>query len=288
MKRTLISLALSLSLILSLALGASATTLPLIDDQADLLTSEQEDALDAKAAALRDTYGMDFVIVTNQSLGGKTPEVYADDYFDNNGYGPDGALFLLSMEFRDWYISTCGNGIYALTDYGIQQLGELAVGYLADGAYYEAFDAYLDALIPYLNNFQTGAPMDGYADQSMDFYTGTQDKIIHYQENSRPSLLSRFLRSLPFSMIWGLVAAAVVIAILRASMNTKRRQSAASAYMEDGSFHLLQHRDLFLYSNVNKVRRQQSSSSGSHHSGGGSSVHRSSSGRSHGGGGGKF
>ena len=54
--------------------------------------------------------------------------------------------------------------------------------------------------------------------------------------------------------------------------------------MVKGSWKLTQHRDLFLYSNVSKVRKQDPPKN----SGGGSSVHRSTSGRSHGGGGGKF
>lgn len=287
MKRTFLSLILCILLVLSLAPGAWAASLSPVIDQAELLTAQQEESLTQKADALRDAYGMDFVIVTNHSLGRKTPEQYADDYFDDNGYGPDGVLFLLSMEQRDWYISTCGDGIYALTDYGIQQLGELAVGYLADGRYYDAFDAYLDALVPYLESFQKGAPIDGQADLSGDFYHGTQEKVVHYGSRT-PSAWSRFLRGLPMSMFIGLIAAGVTILILRSSMNTKRRQTAASAYMVDDSFHLRRHRDLFLYSNVSKVRRQQNTSSGSSHSGGGSSVHHSSSGRSHGGGGGKF
>ena len=89
------------------------------------------------------------------------------------------------------------------------------------------------------------------------------------------------------SLVIGVVVAAVSVLIMRASMNTKRMQYSASDYMNPGSFHLRTQQDIFLYSNVTKVRRQENNNS-SGGGGGGSSVHTSSSGRSHGGGGGKF
>ena len=53
---------------------------------------------------------MDLVVVTANTLGGKSPMEYADDYYDYNGYTDDGALLLVSMEDRDWWISTKGSG----------------------------------------------------------------------------------------------------------------------------------------------------------------------------------
>lgn len=280
MKKRILNLMLALILMFSLALTVSAQGPPLVVDQADLLTDTQEEALEEKASALREPYQMDIVIVTTDSLGGKTPEAYADDYFDENGYGYgedySGILFLLSMEYRDWYISTCGDGIYALTDYGIQEVASAALPYLSDGLYYEAFDAYLDELVTYLDAFQAGHPIDGKADLSGDRYTGINEETVHYREKT-----SLWRLIFPCAIL-GLAAAAVTLIVMRSTMNTKKRQSAASAYLLENSFRLHRNQDMFLYSRVTKTRRQESSS------GGGSSTHRSSSGRSHGGGGGKF
>lgn len=289
MKCKLSALLLSLIILLSLALTVSAETPDLVVDQIDLFTDEEELALTEKAAALQSQYGMDVVIVTNQSLGSKTPEEYADEYFDYNGYGADGVLFLLSMEYRDWYISTAGDGIYALTDYGIEKLGDQVVPYLGSGDYYKAFDTFLDALVPYFERFESGNPIDGQVDESGDFYIGTQEKVVHYEKRNAPSLGKRLLRSLPSSLLLGFVTAMVSILVMRSGMNTKRKQTAAGVYMDEKSYDLIRRRDTFLFSNTTKTRIQQSSSSsGSSHHSGGSSTHRSSSGRSHGGGGGKF
>lgn len=292
MTKKLSALLLSIALLFSLALTVCAEAPALVVDQIDLLTDEEELALTEKAAALQEDYGMDVVIVTNQSLGGKTPEAYADDYYDYNGYGADGVLFLLSMEFRDWYISTAGDGIYALTDYGLQKLGEKVVPYLGDGEYYEAFDTFLDALVPYFDRLEAGNPIDGHAQQSDDFYIGTQEKVVHYEDRNAPSLGKRILRGLPLSLLIGFIAAIVSILVMRSGMNTKKKQPAAKIYMDGRSYDLFRRRDTFLYSNTVKTRVQESSSSGggfgSSGGGGGSSVHQSSSGSSHGGGGGKF
>lgn len=248
-----------------------------IIDMADLLTDQEMIELESKAAQLTEDYGMDVVILTLDTLDGETPQNKADNFYDENGYGDNGVLFLLAMEERDWYISTCGNVIYALTDYGIQQLGSAMLPYLSGGYYYEAFDVFLNELPIYFNALENGTPIDGYADDSGDYYHGDREEVVYYDEASQgPSLL--------LSLLVGLVVAAITILIMRGSMNTRQKQRSADNYLKDGSYHLHTRQDLFLYSRVSKVRRQQNTSGG----GGGSSVHRSSGGRSHGGGGGKF
>lgn len=282
MRRTLLALLLSLVLLAAvLPCALAASDLPQVIDNAYLLSASERDALETKAAALREEYEMDVVILTVDSLHGKRPQDYADDYYDENGYGcgeeKSGLLFLISMEERDWYISTCGEAIYAFTDYGIQQVGEAALPYLSDGEYYEAFDAYLDTLPAYLSAYRSGAPLDGYADYSGDYYHGDRESVVYYEEEHSPSLV--------ISLLIGAAAAGIAVLVMRASMNTKRLQSSAADYLEHGSFHLNRQQDMFLYSNVSKTRRPEEHDN---NSGGGSSVHSSSSGRSHGGGGGKF
>lgn len=282
MKRIIFSLILALSLLFSSALTCLASeSHPAIVDQADLLDSTQESALETKAQELRTQLELDIVILTINSLNGKSAKNYADDFFDTNGYGyngtDDGVLLLLAMEEREWYFSTCGKAIYALTDYGIQELGELTVDSFAYG-YDMGFDTFLSYLPDYFRAYETGAPIDGQADYSEDYYHGDKESVVYYEENNSPNL--------SLSLVVGLLAGGAAILIMRSSMNTKRKKSSASDYMRSGSYHLHTHRDLFLYSNVSKVRRQQNTSSGSQK--GGSSVHRSSSGRRHSGGGGKF
>lgn len=280
MKRKLLCLILSALMLLSVTLAVSAEeTLWRVVDNADLLSNVEESAHEETIRLLRERYNMDVVLLTVDSLEGMRPQDYADNYYDENGYGlgedRSGLLLLISMEERDWYISTCGNAIYALTDYGIQRLGEeLVSGF---GISYDAgFRMFLNALPEYFEAYESGQPIDGYADYSGDYYHGDQEDVVYYEEEFTPSV--------GLSFVLGLIVAGISLMIMRRGMNTKRSKRTASDYMQENSFRMRQQLDLFLYSKLNKERRQQQSSS----SGGGSSVHRSSGGRNHGGGGGKF
>lgn len=266
--------------------GLNTPELPRVVDDGDLLTEWEEQQLTDSIREITDKYEMDVVILTVDSLGYKSAQEFADDFYDDNGYGAgsdySGVLLLISMEERDWWISTCGDGIYAITDYGIETLFSRMSGYLSSNMFYEAFDAYLDALPAYFEAFESGEPIDGYAgsyDGPGSYTPGTAEDTVYY-EGTRISFLGRFL----ISLIIGLLAALITVLVMRGAMNTKRAQHSAGAYLKQGSYELKVQRDLFLYSNVTKTARPKESSS----SGGGSSVHRSSGGRSHGGGGGKF
>lgn len=266
---------LTLLLIFSITIPISADTRSFIADEAGLLLSDEIAALEEKAEGLAELYGIHAAVLTVDSLNGNRPQDYADEYYDYTGYGDDGVLFLLAMQERDWYISTSGTLIYALTDYGIQQIGEGTLPYFSEGQWYDGFCYFLDSLPVYLDALENGTPIDGMADYSGDYYHGDQEEIVYYEEEFTPSFL--------FSLLCGIVISGVVVLIMRLSMNTKRPRRCASEYMVDGSWNLSQQRDMFLYSNVTKTKKQEPPKDT-----GGSSVHRSSSGRNHGGGGGKF
>ena len=91
---------------------------PHLIDNADLLTGEEESNLLAKLDEISDRLSVDVAVVTEDSIGDKTPREYADDFYDYNSYkyNPDGVLLLISMEERDWYITTTGSAITTITD----------------------------------------------------------------------------------------------------------------------------------------------------------------------------
>lgn len=290
MKRWIL-LSLCLVILISSSLSVSASPSKIVDD-AGLLTDDEAAKLEEKARTLADIYKMDVVIVTVWSLDGKSSEAYADDYFDYNGYGIgddySGVLLLLSMEYRDWAISTTGNAMYALTDYGIQSVFSSISSYLSEDEYYLAFDSYLDALEPYFQAYATEDPIDGNTssyDGPGTYIPGSRDEIVYYPEQSN---FNQYVKKFLVALVIGIIVAAVVLLIMRSRMNTAKPQKGARSYMMPGSYSLNRQQDLFLYSQLRKVRRSENNSSNCGGHGGGSSIHRSSSGRSHGGGHGKF
>ena len=161
-------------------------------DQAGLLTDGEEALLEEKAQEIVSQYDMDVVILTVDSTDGQYIRDFADDFYDNNGYGIgsdySGVLFMLAMDTREWYISTCGDGIYAVTDYGVQMLFSQAAGYLANDDYFTAFDVYLDELKEYYAAFTLGDPVDGFAPEYEgpgSYEPDYSGDIIYYEKPSR-------------------------------------------------------------------------------------------------------
>lgn len=275
-----------LTLLLLLPFPALAqTSADYIVDNADLITDSQEAELEDLAGSIADQFGIHPIIVTVNSLGGKTPEAFADDYYDTFYGYEDGVLFLLAMDTRDWAISTCGDSIYALTDYGLQSLFSSISGYLSQNDYYDAFDTYLNELPTYFQAFRDGSPIDG----SQVGYTGpgtyepgSGDHVVHYD---RKPDAGDYLRIILVSLVIGAGVGGIAIAVMRGQMNTAKAQQNAGRYLTEGSYNLTRRMDVFLYSRVNRTRRVKDNGGGG---GGGSSVHHSSGGRSHGGSHGKF
>lgn len=267
MKKRILLLLSALLLFITIVIPAFATgDLPRLVDNADLVTDSEESALISKLDEISERQQVDIVIVTADSLDGKTPMEYADDFYDYNGYGfgesKDGVLFLVSMEDRDWYISTTGYGITAFTDNGIEYIGKQLKSHLSDGEYAEAFTKYAELCDEFITKAKTGEPYD-----------------------------SHNLPKEPFNIVWnllvafvvGLIIAVIVTNTMKGKLKTVRMQYAANGYVKANSMNITESRDLFLYTQVTRVEKPKETSSSDD-----SSTHTSSSGETHGGGGGKF
>lgn len=239
MKKKLICIVLCLLMCAVLILPVSAKSSQVLDIAA-VMTNEEAISL---ADQLPDC-GLDVVILTVPNLMGSTAEEFADDFYDNNGYGENGVLFLLDMGSRQWHISTSGTAIEALSDRDLMKIEESVIPYFSEGRFYDGFCRFLDILPDYLSND---------ADSGINIL---------------------------LSLLIGAAVAGIAVLVMRGTMNTKKPQHSAEGYTVDNSYHLRQHLDLFLYSNITKRARPKENSS--------SSTHRSSSGRSHGGRGGSF
>lgn len=246
----------------------AAGNLPRLVDDADLLTNSEESELLALLDEISERQKVDVVVVTVDSLDGYSPMEYADDFYDYNGYGfgadADGILLLISMEDRDWYISTCGYGITAFTDAGLDYIADAFLSDLSDGEYLDAFRTYAELCDAFISQANTGNP---------------------YDIDNMPKEPFPVMTALGISFGIGIVLALIITGIMAAQLKSVRKQAAAGEYIKKDSMKVTDSKDLFLYKHTERHARPKESSSGSH---GGSSTHHSSSGRSHGGSGGKF
>ncbi len=253
-------------------------------DDADLLTSFEEQSLAEKINEIIEKYSYDVVIHTTPSAGSKDVMEYVDDFYDYGGYGygedADGMAFALIMDTRDYWTSTCGIGIDIFNDNVIEYLGDTIVNDLSNGNYYAAFHTYLEEVEQYLDEYENDIIGDNYYDTS--------------EHSSNPKVKDILTKEFGFLML-SVVIAGFAIFIMRKQMNTAVAKKEANAYIKNGSVNIGYQRDTFLYDTVTKRAKPKNNggSGGSRPSGGGgfsggSRTHTSSSGRSHGGGGGKF
>ncbi|MGN1443641.1 MAG: TPM domain-containing protein [Acutalibacteraceae bacterium] len=228
--------------------------LPLVVDQANLLSDEEEKQLIARLEEISDRFDLDLAVVTVTDFGGKTPEAFADDFYDYNGYGrgenADGALLVYKpgeQGDRRLQISTCGKAIEAFSDADISNTLDSLKSYIIDGDYIGAFQA--------------------FADRSE----------YEFEKKFEPSVSVFWI---PVCLIIGFIAAFVIMKIATSSLKSVRHKVDAGDYASNVT--VTNRSDTFLYRNVSKTPIPKESSSS------GSSTHTSSSGSTHGGGGSSF
>ena len=222
-------------------------------DEADLLTADEEIELLEQLDEISERHQFDVVVVTLESLNGEDIQYYAADYYDYNGYGMgdnyDGAMFIMSMEEREWFILTTGYGIDVLEDYEIDSIGEEMVADLSSGYYFDAFETFAEEV---------------------------DDEVEYGVQEPTPSIL--------ISIVIGLVLGLIPAFIMRGKLKSVHMQASAGGYENRGGRKLTTKQDIFLYHTVNRVPKPKDEG----RSGGGSTTFRGSSGRSHGGRGGSF
>jgi uncharacterized protein len=238
-------------------LAGTAFTQERIVDNAGLLSDSEKEDLRRLTNAIYQDYSFDLVIVTEMDICNTSPMVYADDYFDYNGYSQNGCLFLLVMGSREYWISTAGAGIEILNSYAYGKLEGDTVSFLSAGNYYEAY-------LTFIQDWELFLSLDRNY-RSYNFFYEWNAVLV------------------AVSWIIAFVIGLIVVHVWKTGMNTALPQKAAAAYVVPGSLVFRVKADNFLYSTVTRTRRQTETSSS-----GGGGIHTGSSGRSHGGGGGRF
>jgi len=238
---------------------ASAGVSHLVDG-ADLLTDSEELALSEKLDEFSARQKLDIVIITVSNTGDRTATEYADDAYDNSGYSEDGILLLISMDDREWAVSTSGYGITAFSDAGLDYLMNQISDAMSAGEWNEAFYSFAELCDDFITQARTGAPYD-----------------------------SGNLPKKPFTpILTGIVSLGIgfVIAFFRmnkwrSQLYTVQAKKEAEDYVKGGSMNITERKDLFLYKRIDRRKKADNDS-------GRSSKHTSSSGKTHGGASGKF
>ena len=226
-------------------------------DEADILTADEEKALDTKLAAVEQSHKVRILVGTMKDTGGAALGKVANNVVDQIP-GENGTIvLLLSMKERDWYISTDNKMRTRITDgKGVDYLAGEFLPDLKEGKYAAAFTA---------------------------FAATTDEMLTYYEKEGEPyDPANAFdLMALGIALACALILGGTIYYMLYEYESNVRSAAEADAYLNQDSFQLTRSEDDFLYTTVTRRTKEKSSSSGSN-------VSTSSSDSSHGGGGGKF
>ena len=254
-------------------------------DDAGLFTNQEKTTLEDHVADAIKTTHMDVVVVTTDNAGGKSAMEYADDYFDQGGFGTgtkkSGILYLIDMDNRELYISTKGDTIRLITDSRVESMLDDAYGFVTNENYSDSVISVVDNIEEY---FKTGYESGQY---NYDSETGA----ISYRKTLR------WYEVLIAIAVATTVALSYCLSIKKQyAMKSEKRQASGYnlAYRALASFAFVAVADQLLDKHVSQriIPRNMGGPGGTGSSGGGfsgrSTTHSSGGGSTHGGGGRSF
>lgn len=250
-------------------------------DDGELLTETEEAELQELLVKTAQVTEQDLIIVTTQNNQGKEARDYADDFYDDHGFGYEkengsGVLFLIDMDGRTFYISTAGTAIGKYTDRKIEDTLDALTPHMRAGDYAEACFTFVSEAERCLNGGETAK--NGY-------YDPDTDRFAEYPAVKEVPGWKKALSFKRLAVTFAVSAAVSAFVVLIIFWKRKTRMSVnRGTYLKNLEFK--ERSDRFTHTTV--VTRQIPKNDGgdSGRSGGGySSSHTSSGGHSHGGGG---
>lgn len=239
-------------------------------DQAELLTGDEREQLETLCLKTGENRGIHILLITASDTEGKTPEEYADDFYDDvypEEKDENGIAVLIDLGNRKLWISTAGIMRYYLSDREVERMLDHMYEYAEHADYAEALKA---------------AVSD--ADAAAERGISSGDYLV--DENGRVHRLHRI------TPMEGMIAAAagvlVFCLVYFGVIRSYRRKGNPDpyGYARTGDMNLTERKDFLVDRHVAVRRIPKNPPPGN--GGGQSTVHTSSSGRSHGGGGRSF
>lgn len=265
--------------VLMIQTKASASQEHNVKDYLNYITDSEKVELQKSIDSVVKDYNLEVVIVITNNTEGKSSMAFADDFYDNKGYGVgsdlSGILMLINMDKRETWISTMGKAIDIFTDSRISDMNNNVTKELKKKEYYEACKTFIKDVKNYAN---MGIP-EGQSSVDTSTDTSTDTGAV-YTETTYVQKVFKMIKFFPI-YIGALIIS--IIATIVASLSSKGKVTINSQTYEGGSFVLSNTKDDFIREATTMVKIQSSSNNGSK-----SSTHSSSSGKSHGGGGGSF
>ena len=194
-----------------------------IFDNSDLLTFDEWEKLEARAADISQRHGCGVYVafVDDFTKYGDGNDVYKTTYqlYHANelgmGENRDGIIILLSMADRDYAMFVYGeNAEKAFDKYGQEQLEDTFLGYFGDNDWYNGVSSYLDTCDEYLTLAEEGNPV---------------------RKNTLPMYIIVVVASCAIS--------GFICLMLKQRMQTVHKKAEANEYVADGGLQLTEQYD---------------------------------------------
>ena len=178
-------------IVLSLTVALADTQ---VQDDAGLFTAEEIAEITALCDRIEDTYWVDIFVLTSRDVPDGQTQEYADDYYDAGDFGYDhahsGMLYLIDMNNRQCYISTCGVMIDYMTDERLNGVLDAGWDEMLNG---ECGQSVLKSLAQVEAYLQEDTPMES-------------DAISTEDGGSSSAVLTTMLTLLPLLFLMGIPA----------------------------------------------------------------------------------
>ncbi|WP_099467071.1 TPM domain-containing protein [Konateibacter massiliensis] len=247
-------------------------------DDADILSEEEEQSLNELCQNVTEEMQADFVIVTVDSLDGKTSTEYADDFFDYNGFGYEeemgtGTILLVAMGDREIAFSTSGECIDLFSQNATDNIMDQVASHLGDEEYYDAMTTYVDLAKRYIDVGRRTA-----AENAVE--NGVE---IAGEETAQDNTLTDWAIKIVAALVVGFV-----VVIIMYSGNKSKMTVNGYTYASGHKSQILRQHDVFQRTVTIKRKIQTNPPPGAGMGGSRPSTHIGSSGNRHGGGSRKF
>ena len=235
---------LAMILLVALTVNVSASDGMFLFDEANLLTSEEKQAINEHAEDISREFGCGVYIVTvwDYNTYGSSVRTAAENFFLNNrlGLGEDasGVLLMLSMAERDYALIAHGNiGNGAFTDYGKDVLSDEFLDDFGGNDWYSGFADYVSCSGTFLDSFRQGTPVD-----------------VNQDSGSGLGFALVMILLIPAAI------AGIACGIMASSMKTARKKTHADDYRQ--GLQLTGRHDRFMTRTVVRQKIESSSSGG--------------------------
>jgi uncharacterized protein len=265
-----------------------------IFDYYELFSDKEVEKLEELSKKYGEEGKIDIVVITTDSLDGKSRQEYLEDCYDEYSFGYEkefgtAVLLLLNMDPDDRGIEIQGYGgaeNYIHND-RIEHMLDDIVKFLQNQEYYKAMETYMKQAAYYMNEDKgvNTSPVVGEKDSGHYYGEASVDGPSNYYEEPKELLPQDLLVMLGISLVIG-----VIVVGIMAYTSGGRVTVTSRTYLDEQNSRVIGSRDDYIRTTTTRVKKpsndNNSSGGGGIRSSGGGGV--SSGGHSHSGGGRSF